>query len=1164
MDSDPPDVPMSNIPTLKLGNKHAVGNGPHPSQHKQPFSLFPSANTQTHSRGLVENEGANGQTTKRFGASPVWNTRRQPFALQIRRTNQSANPAAFSLDAAHTASNTVGYPSKMVDYNEHHYDKLARPGTDSSPGVALPSKNAYLAPAAPVTPAQGLGQNTSNPARQTPSNYSASPHVAYQDQDFEFGDEDPLTRAMKLGASELKHHRNEARQQRQEIEELRQRLKSLTAERAQEAAAHLKALADANRRSSEELNRCKESQSLEITRVKDAAKAELDASLAEAKTAREEASRIKQMASIHAERDQNDLQTVRSKLEALKSRTKQAVEESNQRFFDLQVDFQDLKRKHDAINAPFQAVTHELQDVRKMVGNSLQAVQPFLDGDAMSVKNQDTKALIAELQHDRDNSRQVNDILRGKLHILSAQLADAQERVKTFEAKEITYEGKMALWAQQLSEAGERNTTLVSRLDAREHETTHALADAAQLEEKLANAEERYRALMSNLEETCTQVVELESVKEENTKLALNLEERNRNFVALNASHQEASSRLSVVEQRNQDLQTQVSNLTIEVNALRSQRDTLSSEKAKNLADLDMSATRLRSLEMQLNTTQSEVEHSNLEMKLMASSKDEAAKTAASIADRCRALERENGDLEAKGRFLEGQIKTTQASLDAANAELKEAQIREQVLSQAAQRVESLESLFETANTSLRKVEFALSSCETKFSALQDRFKSQTDALRMSQDQCIDLQERLSTAEAANTTKATLSASEWRTEAVALKEHYETREDQVKKALEDIKRQQDAMAAAHAEAKRQPTVDFDRQLAQQEALYAKLIDAHEQRFKATEGEIIAMRRQCNESDVKIQDLTSELANARATAESSSVLPELEAQLQKQQTRIEELQGIVTDFSRRSSSLFQRYQEGALDNPEKIFVDLLLQQARSVHEDDLVLKGNELRRRDNTIESLQTKVAVLESTLARRLQSKDPEVRDADNGDSIINIKSWVLSSPATCDGMNVEHAGEEMGIDPKATNIAYTNLPQGPKMDVTSTAAFFDMIPTGTTQDASSLPTTLASRRTRRNTGAKNSQLPRTDPREHPEAPGVTRLGTILSDLSDIDDDVPISKLAKSRLGKHARPDSPIESPSPEHPSKPTRRLKATVQKEGSSRRKRPDNVSLKSRKRKD
>lgn len=44
---------------------------------------------------------------------------------------------------------------------------------------------------------------------------------------------------------------------------------------------------------------------------------------------------------------------------------------------------------------------------------------------------------------------------------------------------------------------------------------------------------------------------------------------------------------------------------------------------SRYLADLDMSATRLRALEMQLNTTQSELEHSNLEMKLMASAKDE-------------------------------------------------------------------------------------------------------------------------------------------------------------------------------------------------------------------------------------------------------------------------------------------------------------------------------------------------------------------------------------------------------------------------------------------------------------------------------------------------------------------------------------------------------------
>ncbi|KAF9495153.1 hypothetical protein BDN71DRAFT_1448048 [Pleurotus eryngii] len=142
--------------------------------------------------------------------------------------------------------------------------------------------------------------------------------------------------------------------------------------------------------------------------------------------------------------------------------------------------------------------------------------------------------------------------------------------------------------------------------------------------------------------------------------------------------------------------------------------------------------------------------------------------------------------------------------------------------------------------------------------------------------------------------------------------------------------------------------------------------------------------------------------------------------------------------------------------------------------------------------------------------------------------------------MNVDTAKEEVGIDPRMMNNASTtaDLPQGSKMDITSATAFFDTIPTGTSQNVSPLPMSLASRKTRGNTGVKNSQLPRTGPREQDsEAPGFSRLDAILSDLSDFDDDVPISKQVKSKLGKHARPDSPIESSSPEHPPKPTRRL---------------------------
>ncbi len=145
-----------------------------------------------------------------------------------------------------------------------------------------------------------------------------------------------------------------------------------------------------------------------------------------------------------------------------------------------------------------------------------------------------------------------------------------------------------------------------------------------------------------------------------NTTLSLNLEERNRNFAALNASHQEfvyltssslvcstaydhtSQSFLPALRSRATQPRSSDSSLNFDYRNQRSPfatRHPIFGESkvlgnafidgnqfyilSRNIADLDMSATRLRSLEMQLHTTQSEVEHSNLEMKLMASSKDE-------------------------------------------------------------------------------------------------------------------------------------------------------------------------------------------------------------------------------------------------------------------------------------------------------------------------------------------------------------------------------------------------------------------------------------------------------------------------------------------------------------------------------------------------------------
>lgn len=88
---------------------------------------------------------------------------------------------------------------------------------------------------------------------------------------------------------------------------------------------------------------------------------------------------------------------------------------------------------------------------------------------------------------------------------------------------------------------------------------------------------------------------------------------------------------------------------------------------------------------------------------------------------------------------------------------------------------------------------------------------------------------------------------------------------------------------------------------------------------------------------------------------------------------------------RGLTLFQ-------NDEEKDFVNSIIQMTHSIHEQEAVARGNELRRRENMINTLQARVRELESTLAKLLKEKGKE-DGRSTANSVVGPDFWLSSSP---------------------------------------------------------------------------------------------------------------------------------------------------------------------------
>ncbi|GLB45557.1 hypothetical protein LshimejAT787_2400150 [Lyophyllum shimeji] len=127
-------------------------------------------------------------------------------------------------------------------------------------------------------------------------------------------------------------------------------------------------------------------------------------------------------------------------------------------------------------------------------------------------------------------------------------------------------------------------------------------------------------------------------------------------------------------------------------------------------------------------------------------------------------------------------------------------------------------------------------------------------------------------------------------------------------------------------------------------------------------------------------------------------------LEKQLEALKAENCALQEKAREQEGLRARYELGTLMDDEKDFVEWLIKLSSELHEQEDVIKDNELRRRENMIVKLQGKVRELESALARLLKEKQKEAGVPSH--SMVDLNAWMTSSPTG------------PGIDPAVTIVA--------------------------------------------------------------------------------------------------------------------------------------------------
>ncbi|KZT36842.1 hypothetical protein SISSUDRAFT_922025 [Sistotremastrum suecicum HHB10207 ss-3] len=206
-----------------------------------------------------------------------------------------------------------------------------------------------------------------------------------------------------------------------------------------------------------------------------------------------------------------------------------------------------------------------------------------------------------------------------------------------------------------------------------------------------------------------------------------------------------------------------------------------------------------------------------------------------------------------------------------------------------------------------------------------------------------------------------------------------------------MRNSENALSAAKEEARN------SRQLQEENA------KAHLRTLTDLEASLAQSRDQADAFSSQIQKSDAERTElVKALTEKDCVITELQSEIQRMRDRL-------SDLEKKHALLPERFTSDNLDDVEAALVANVRKAAQASLQADLVMKTNEISRRDRTINTLQDRIKTLEKALAKNI-----EIQEKEGQADVHVIQSEKFDSPVTSDP-DADKAGPDQDKDAPST-----------------------------------------------------------------------------------------------------------------------------------------------------
>ncbi|KAF8894234.1 hypothetical protein CPB84DRAFT_1848568 [Gymnopilus junonius] len=533
-----------------------------------------------------------------------------------------------------------------------------------------------------------------------------------------------------------------------------------------------------------------------------------------------------------------------------------------------------------------------------------------------------------------------------------------------------------------------------------------------ELQEDLASSHQVNDLLRDKLHVSGSQLIdahgrirELEEEKHGALKDLLSArEEEKRQFellIAVEGKVAVLSDRLSERERETFDILADAAVLDADLKAARASKiETLKSAQEVQVPELqalrvvkEEHLSKLLALQDIINAREKEVIHLKGEVKALNESK---AELRALLAESKKELAQKSTELQERNpnEELMAKVRDLETKKEALASSLKEVEQRHAALQKTSR---DQEAAFRVNTQAVEKSNAELSSSNVMLSKTLEKTQASLATALVASGKCQALEDEIAQLNGRLNVQS-VSLFQSKEEASTLKERVNSLTSQLRlaqDASEEAVHLRERVNALSLQLKTSQSA-----LTKSEADNESLAKAQEKRASAAEATATFLQSQLVDTNQSLADMkanVSELTCELSAMKEASVIFETEnetmAHVQKEsEEAVRKFEKFVAELKRENERLRNE------TDAEKELVKRLLDDSRRIHEEDVVRKDNELRRRQHVVDSLKAKVAELQGTIARMIKEKDTELQvvpaatTSSNSKPIVGLKPWMPSS----------------------------------------------------------------------------------------------------------------------------------------------------------------------------